>query len=134
MHWAIPYLGKPWRLGADGPDAYDCWGLVRAALRQRAGIDLEPIVIPQSDQRGIVAAFLAHPALSAWARVDAPRELDAVLMAQARHPMHVGLWVAGGTDLRVMHAPQCGVVVQDVVSLRTHGFRIVASYRHGALA
>lgn len=26
-----PFLGKPWRPVADGPDAFDCWGLTRAA-------------------------------------------------------------------------------------------------------
>src|SRR6187399_3217256 len=31
-------IGKPWRLGARGPDAYDCWGLVREVLqRMRPG-------------------------------------------------------------------------------------------------
>ena len=27
-------IGKPYRLGGRGPDAYDCWGLVREVLRR----------------------------------------------------------------------------------------------------
>ena len=34
-------IGKPWRLGARGPDAYDCWGLVREVMqRMRPGLPL----------------------------------------------------------------------------------------------
>lgn len=27
-------IGKPWRLGARGPDAFDCWGLTREVLQR----------------------------------------------------------------------------------------------------
>lgn len=134
MHWATAYLGKPWRLGADGPDAFDCWGLVRAVLRERAGLDLQPIVIPQSDQRGIAKAFEGHAELADWTEQPVPRELDAVLMAQARHPIHVGLWVYAG-GLRILHARQgSGVVAQDPVSLRRHGYHVLSTWRHRTLA
>ena len=43
MHWTADYLGKPWRNGADGPDAFDCYGLVRAVYRDRYGIEM-PVV------------------------------------------------------------------------------------------
>ena len=34
-------IGRPWRLGGRGPDAYDCWGLVREVLqRMRPGLPL----------------------------------------------------------------------------------------------
>ena len=29
-HWATDYIGKPWVVASDGPEAYDCWGLVVA--------------------------------------------------------------------------------------------------------
>lgn len=34
------FLGKPWRPVADGPDAYDCWGLTRAASYALFGASL----------------------------------------------------------------------------------------------
>lgn len=37
--WVECYRGKPFRRDADGPDAYDCYGLVRAALRNEWGLD-----------------------------------------------------------------------------------------------
>lgn len=36
--WIDAALGKPYRAGATGPDAFDCWGVVRGFLRDR-GID-----------------------------------------------------------------------------------------------
>lgn len=127
MHWAAAYLGKPWRIGADGPDAYDCWGLIRAVLRTRAGIELQPIVF--ADVRELITAFAAHPEHAHWTRVEEPRELDAVLMSQARHPIHVGLWV-GADGGRVLHACRPAVVVQDRVALRAGGYKIHGFYRH----
>lgn len=31
MKGLTDFIGKPWRPVADGPDAFDCWGLTRAA-------------------------------------------------------------------------------------------------------
>jgi len=131
MHWAVPYLGKPWRIGADGPDAYDCWGLVRAILRQRAGIELQPIV--ESDVRDLIRAFETHPERKAWVKVERPRELDAVLMSQARHPVHVGIWVdaSGG---RVLHAAKPMVAAQDEIALKAGGYKVHGFYRHHSRA
>lgn len=127
MHWAAAYLGKPWRIGADGPDAFDCWGLVRAVLRTRAGVELQPIVF--ADVRELITAFSAHPEHAAWRRVGEPRELDAVLMSQARHPIHVGLWVDADGG-RVLHACRPAVVVQDAIALKAQGYKIHGFYRH----
>lgn len=133
LHWATWYIGKPWRSGADGPNAYDCWGLVRAVLRDRAGIDLPAILHGVDDHREIIADFAGHAELRNWIAVDGPRrDLDALLMAQARHPVHVGIWIAADHG-RVLHAPRPMVVAQDIVSLGRHGYRVTATYRHKAL-
>ena len=46
MHWTAEYLGKPWRNGAAGPDAFDCYGLVRAVYRDRYGVEYEIDPLP----------------------------------------------------------------------------------------
>ncbi len=133
MHWASTYRGRPWASGAEGPAAFDCWGLVRAVLRDRAGIALPRIQVDGGDIRAVVRAFKAHPELAHWREVEAPRELDAALMAQARHPVHVGLYleVDGG---RVLHCGDpYGVVAVDLLSLRQHGYKIMRWYRHDQL-
>lgn len=133
MHWAHPYLGKPWRAGAAGPDAYDCWGLLCAVLAARAGIKVDVIAHPPEELRALIAFFRDHAEFANWREVDTPTELDAVVMAQAKHPFHVGVWVDANGG-RVLHACRPAVVAQDRVSLRQHGYRIVGCYRHKVIA
>lgn len=38
------YVGKPWVLGATGPSAFDCWGLVLHCLRHRYGKPVPDLV------------------------------------------------------------------------------------------
>ena len=128
-HWALGYLGKPWVSGAAGPDAYDCYGLVRAVYRDRFGIDM-PALDP-----GIVSTLACAKALrdyadyGRWAPVDAPTaDGDVIQMGCARHPHHVGLYVADGA--RVLHCVGgAGVLLQPLDSLRLHGWNILNTYR-----
>ena len=43
---AIDMLGKPYRIGGKGPDAFDCSGLIRYAYK-RVGINLPPMTEKQ---------------------------------------------------------------------------------------
>jgi len=131
MHWSAAYLGRPWQVGATGPAAYDCWGLVAAVLRQRAGVVVTPIASPPEELRALIGYFRDHPEFAHWRPVETPRELDCAVMAQARHPFHVGLWLDGG---RILHAMQPAVRIHDRVGLAHAGFRIHGIYRHEALS
>lgn len=134
MHWAAAYLGRPWRVGASGPSHFDCWGLVLAVYRDRLGLELPPAGFTSEDAKVVLAGFRDHPERARWRQVDAPADLDAVLMAQARQPIHVGIHLEehGG---RVLHATRAaGVVAQDRVSLGAQGYQIVGFYRHASRA
>ena len=52
-------IGKPFKLGGRGPDAFDCWGLVREVMqRMRPGLALPDWAsdgIARDDQRAIMA-------------------------------------------------------------------------------
>jgi cell wall-associated NlpC family hydrolase len=50
-HWAFDYIGKPWVVASDGPDAYDCWGLVVAVQRRLYGHDLSIIPVAENDMK-----------------------------------------------------------------------------------
>ena len=133
-HWAVPYLGKPWRVGAAGPEDYDCWGLVRAVYQAQCGLVLPAAGFAREDVRGVLAAFRDHPERGNWALVDgAAADLDAVLMAHGRYPVHVGIYLAADGG-RVLHAQRPRVVAQDLVSLAAHGYRIHGIYRHAPRA
>ena len=105
MHWAFDYIGQPWVAGD-----HDCRGFFRRGL---------------AGGRRQFAGERAN-----WVPVARPQEGDAVLLAHARHPSHVGLWVDadhGG----VLHCVQgAGVVFQSLKSLKAMGWNHLEFYRH----
>src|SRR3989304_5127951 len=95
LHWAAGLVGKPYRSGARGPDAFDCWGIVQFGWQQRLGFDVPDVrsrtaAMFRSVMRGGHVAVDDVEAVE----VDAPAELDAVYMTSRQHPHHVGLWIA----------------------------------------
>lgn len=118
--WQAPLIGRPWRLHARGPDAFDCWGLVEWAWAEFAGLDLSPF------RRGAVARDSRTRALEMAARAEAaagsdrfmglarPRPLAIGVVTFKRIPVHVGLYARGG---RFVHACEdSGAVRQDEVA------------------
>lgn len=129
--WVMDYLGKPWINGASGPDAFDCWGLVRHIYRERLDIDLPAVDVDAHRPLAVRHAFAEGAKAHGWEEVEACPEadFDVVLMGQAKHPHHVGLAVAGG----ILHSVEgIGVIYQDTASLRRHGWRLLAAYRRSA--
>lgn len=130
LHWATSYLGRPWQVGAAGPEAYDCWGLVRAIYLDQLGVDLPAAGFTSEDVKTVLTGFRNHPERKRWHLVEAAAEFDALLLAQARHPIHVGVWVTAGGG-RVVHAVKGpGVVAQDLLSLKSSGYQVMGVYRH----
>lgn len=127
MHWTFDYLGKPWRNGAAGPDAYDCYGLVRAVYADRYGVQL-PVI--DTDATKLVACLHAlrdYAGYDQWLHVSEPEEGDVLQMGCAHHPHHVGVYVAPG---RVLHSVQgAGVVLQPFGSLPLSGWHVLEMYR-----
>ena len=129
MHWAEELIGRPYRTGGQGPDAFDCWGLVRWVIAQRFGRELPAILVELDDLRAVLLAFRDHPERQRWTAVQEPDEGDCVLLRQSRHPIHVGVWlgVDGGG---VLHAVEGnGVVFQRVRDLLASSWRIEGFYR-----
>jgi hypothetical protein len=137
-------LFKPWRAGAQGPDAYDCWGLARAAQRELAGRDLPVVNADPSDLRAVVRLVTSHPLHSEWHKVTRPRHLDLVLMSHSRHPHHIGVWLDldGGV---VLHATEQftkgtadpnkpGVMAETMPALQAQGWARFQFMRHGGRA
>ena len=95
-HWAAPLVGVPYAAGAAGPQAFDCWGLVRWVLERRHGV-----VLPHLDDVR-AAAEAAHGA--GWSRVQtsAPWPGDVALLHGSE--LHCGVAVYDGRRLRLLHA------------------------------
>lgn len=104
-HWAYGLIGKPWFGGTDGPDTFDCRGLVRHVWLTRRGMDVRPLAADIAND----AAAIIHAAVdSGWQRMGrwmqvAAREFDVVMMTGAAGP-HVGVIVRADMHLGMLHA------------------------------
>lgn len=57
-HWAFDLIGRPYDLGAGGPDSFDCWGLVRWVFKNVHGIELPMVAVGESgNERAIRSAI-----------------------------------------------------------------------------
>lgn len=115
-------IGTPHVDGAAGPEAYDCWNLVRHVLRVLADRDL-----PLSDDmlgelqgehwatRDIIAAIRSSDIHRSWPPVDRPRHLDIVILVQGMQQSHIGIWIdLPGLPVGILHASRAqGVVLES---------------------
>jgi cell wall-associated NlpC family hydrolase len=88
---AAKYLGKPYRWGATGPNAFDCSGLVYRALRE-SGYQV---------RRLTTFGWMVSPMA---VTVQNPEPGDLVVW-----PGHMGIYVGGG---RMIEAPRTGLTVR----------------------
>ncbi|MFC0526546.1 C40 family peptidase [Phytohabitans kaempferiae] len=105
VRFAYAQLGKAYRFGAGGPDAYDCSGLTSAAW-SRAGVTL-----PHNARRQQRAVQ----------RVDRSDLRPGDLVFYYRNVRHVGMYVGSG---KIIHAPQHGepVRIDNVDYQPVHSF------------
>lgn len=126
MHWAADLIGLPYRRGAHGPDAFDCWGLVRHIFEQVHGITMPAIAIGQLDDPTLenVVAIKRAAEVSGWkpSGDTQPAEHDIVLMSSVEG-RHVGVIVLVSGSLLLLHCiERVGVCVQPIVDLQRMGF------------
>jgi cell wall-associated NlpC family hydrolase len=94
--FARTQLGKPYRYGATGPDAYDCSGLTSTSWR-KAGV-----ILPRTTaQQFHVGKRIAKGNL----------QVGDLVFYYGPTPSHVGIYAGGG---KIIHAPRPGKVVQHV--------------------
>jgi len=103
------YLNKPWINGGQGPDGYDCWGLVRTVLRDHYNIDVALIECNAGDIRQVMQRFDGHDERANWLETKQPADGDLVLIRRGKRPSHIGIWldIDGGV---IMHVPFKGSV------------------------
>ena len=117
------YIGKPFRWGARGPDAYDCWGLARSVMEQY-GYKIPDYLYEPEDHAGIAKLVQYVEANNPlWVPTDDPIPGDLVMMGPTPRLQHAGVLTEEGlihTSLRY------GVLIQP---LRRTIYRCTRSYR-----
>jgi cell wall-associated NlpC family hydrolase len=129
-------IGKPYRIGARGPEAYDCYGLARHIQQEMAAVEMPDVAFAEPTTRAQAEAMLSHPERQAWGEVEEAeaRELDLVLMGNvAKRDFHLGTFICPGTTGAVLHIDRItGVIVDDIPALRAIGFNYLRFYRRKA--
>ena len=120
------YLGKAWVNGGQGPDEFDCWGLVRHIYKHHKGVDIPYFNIDALKPLAVRHAFAETNEYKNWVEVKDLQDFNVVLLSMGKIPHHVGIWYEG----KLLHAVEgAGVVWQNQHSLRLHGWNIVSIYR-----
>jgi hypothetical protein len=127
--WAFDLIGKPWQAGADGPDAFDCLGLVRSIYRDVFGVDIPRVNCDAHSLLSCARAFNRFPEYDRFTRVAVADELDILQLSHAHAPHHVGIWLDtdGGGVLSALEG--IGVVFQSAAALRASGWNVTDIYR-----
>lgn len=117
-------LGRHYRLGAQGPEAYDCYGAARALQRGVFGREMPKFAIPGTAGRwAIAAAIAAHPERENWIEIDAPEDGALVTMARHQQGYHMGVWLADDDGLVIHAVESAGVVASRLIELEAEGWR-----------
>lgn len=144
-HWAVPLLLADYRRGADGPAAYDCWGLVRAAVQLRHGCELPRLPhwarqAGQGAEQGAGQWWALRAALQealgqGWRplRAAAARDGDILFMrAGGGLQRHVGIVLAIDAAQvlpGLLHAVDGGPVWQTLDTLHWYGYSRLQAWR-----
>lgn len=92
-------IGAPFRWGARGPDAYDCFGLLREAYKRVNGIEI-PDDFNECQTIEIASALLGNGLVTtAWVEVE-EGTCRGVLIRVKRYAAHVGFILPDG---RLLH-------------------------------
>jgi len=94
------FIGLPYREGARGPEAYDCYGVVMAVYRAGLGIELPDWYAdapgPQGASRAIAAAMTDEATRRQSVKVEAAEDFDIAVVGSSLRPHHVGVFMHGG--------------------------------------
>ena len=125
-----PYIGLPYELGANGPEAYDCRGLVCVVLRRHFARAVPDLPVGAD----LAALWSASVTSGAWESVAMPCHGDAVVMRGGADP-HVGVYLeAAGPGILHAFAAAGQVVWTPLDRVRMLGFGRLSYVRCHAVA
>lgn len=117
----------PWRLGAAGPEAFDCWSCMALLQHHLFGREAVIVTMREGASRLEIAEAFARfePALAQW-RERLPGEMpmhgDGVLMSHKDEPHHCGVWLGIDRGAVAHMAEHGGFSVDGRQALRLSGY------------
>lgn len=130
--WAAALIGKPYKEDGEGPDAFNCWGLVRWVFNNVYGIPMPYINVGASETKSSrEAAIRAVERETGWRScVDTrPQDRDILLM-YGPYGRHVALALKANDGLHVLHAIEdVGVTLTPFSEMWFMCFRDITIWR-----
>lgn len=133
--WVTQYIGLPFQELGRGPDAFDCWGLVRWILLREADIEApdyseayqdvgDRVAVPRAIKRGLERDFVS---------VERPELFDLIIIRTGGRSipvaaMHVGLVLDRSSFIHVPEGAQLSTL--DRYTERMWERRIEGFWRH----
>lgn len=119
--WLAPLISKPWQAYANGPDAFDCRGIVYAAYPHVIGCTPDlPMDTPPLDADAFESSVADCYKNGGWQRISTLQHGCLVLMAKGAKLRHMGMWlnVNGG---RLLHCSKLkGVALEPATYLKNY--------------
>lgn len=122
----------PYREGAQGGDAVDCWSLLRICQRELFGRSLSVAGEGARGVRAIVKAIESELESGRWLEVSSPAHGDAATLSHQEHPHHVGTWLACDRGALLHCVANGGVLFQGLPVLRASGWLRIQWWRYTA--
>ncbi len=116
-------IGLPWRSGAKGPEAFNCWGLAMVIEDRCFGRILPFMDVDDEDVRAVMRKVATTEHRKCWTHVERPVHGGLVEMSSGKHPYHIGVYLSidGGGVLH-SHNPS-GVCFDRIATLQAAGWR-----------
>lgn len=110
-------IGKPWEANAQGPDSFDCWGLVRFWSETNLGVTLPKTPVDSNDLKAVIGGLGAFKRDSSmWEEQPLGAEGQVVAMGLNERISHVGIHIGDGFVLHCSRGPGM-VVIQTIPQL-----------------
>ena len=116
-------VGTPYRLGAQGPDAWDCWSLTRHVQQELFGRRLASVEVPAD--KAIEAAWWLPAALAErrrWTETARPEDGCLITMTQGVERTHTGTWLDLDRGLVIHTLPEQGGSLDRLLDLEAVGW------------
>lgn len=89
------YLGKPWEVGANGPNSFDCWGLLEDIYKNEKGVTLSRYADLDKLCKEDVCRTIETDLQTTWIRLENPVDLCLVTLSNLPNKIfHVGCFIA----------------------------------------
>jgi cell wall-associated NlpC family hydrolase len=127
--WCAEFVGKDYADKGRGPDAFDCWGIVRHIMACRYGRDLPDYADAYTngkDRESVATAVRAGLAIR-WQKVEIPSEGDLIILRLAGHPWHCAISIGGDW---MLHAQEGAGVIAEQFTRPIWNKRIEGFYRY----